>query len=95
MEGAERQSFPMKGISLGSRNVSSKLIRPVPIPIPPSRKMADLNLNKKTSAPPEMFPLSQNLPSSSSSSNEQKTRGSRGSVFETMSNNGDSIMGVA
>lgn len=71
---------------------------PIPIPIPPSRKMADLNLNQKTSAPAaaEMFPLSLNLQvkttSSSSSSNEQKTRGS---AFDTMSNNGDSIMGMA
>ncbi|CAN7040409.1 hypothetical protein BRARA_B01892 [Brassica rapa] len=64
---------------------SSKLV----CPIPPSRKMADLNLDK---AAPEMFPLSMNLPSSS---NEQKARGSRASVFETMSNSGDSIMGVA
>ncbi|KAG2312954.1 hypothetical protein Bca4012_027553 [Brassica carinata] len=53
-------------------------------PIPPSRKMADLNLDK---AAPEMF--------RPSSSNEQKARGSRASVFETMSNSGDSIMGVA
>ncbi|KAL1187800.1 Transcription factor KUA1 [Cardamine amara subsp. amara] len=67
---------------------SSKLIRPIPIPIPPSRRMADLNLNKKTPAPAEkMFP--------SSSSSEQKTRGSRASAFEAMSSNGDSIMGVA
>jgi len=80
-----------------------KLIRPipVPIPIPPSRKMADLNLSKKTSAPEndKMFPLSLNLPtqssSSSSSSSDKKTRGSRASAFETMTNNGDSIMGVA
>uniref|UniRef100_A0A1J3G3P1 Transcription factor MYB1R1 n=1 Tax=Noccaea caerulescens TaxID=107243 RepID=A0A1J3G3P1_NOCCA len=77
-----------------------KLIRP--IPIPPSRKMADLNLNKKKTSAPDnnkVFPLSLNLPmqssSSSSSSNEQKTRGSRASAFETMTNNGDSIMGVA
>ncbi|KAJ4909613.1 myb-like transcription factor family protein [Raphanus sativus] len=62
-------------------------------PIPPSRNMADLNLNKKTTAAPEMFPsLSMNLPSAS---NEQKARGSRASVFETMSSSGDSIMGVA
>jgi len=76
---------------------SLKLIRP--IPIPPSRKMADLNLSKKTSAPEKMIPMSLNLPiqssSSSSSSNEQKTRGSRATAFETMANNGDSIMGVA
>ncbi|VVA94704.1 unnamed protein product [Arabis nemorensis] len=84
-QGSEKPSlsFPMKG----------KLVRP--IPISPARKMADLNLNQRTPATsPEMFPLSMNL-SSSSSSNEQKTRGSRASVFETMSNNGDSIMGVA
>ncbi|CAH8392154.1 unnamed protein product [Eruca vesicaria subsp. sativa] len=55
-------------------------------PIPPSRKMADLNLNK---AAPEMFMNPR------SSSNEQKARGSRASVFETMSSSGDSIMGVA
>ncbi|KAG7589591.1 Myb domain [Arabidopsis suecica] len=72
----------------------SKLIRPVPIPIPipipipPSRKMADLNLNQKTQPTTEMFPLS-------TSSNEQKARGSRASGFEAMSSNGDSIMGVA
>ncbi|KFK40215.1 hypothetical protein AALP_AA3G345600 [Arabis alpina] len=75
MEESEKQPFPMNGI-----------IRPVPIPIPPARKMADLNLNKKTPA---------NLQSSSSSSNEQKTRGSRAMDFEKMSNNGDSIMGMA
>ncbi|KAH0897508.1 hypothetical protein HID58_047076 [Brassica napus] len=73
-------------IPLGSVDASSsKLV----CPIPPSRKMADLNLDK---AAPEMFPLSMNLPSSS---NEQKARGSRASVFETMSNSGDSIMGVS
>ncbi|KAF8088253.1 hypothetical protein N665_0547s0003 [Sinapis alba] len=69
-------------------------------PIPPSRKMADLNLSHKTTAAPEMFALSLKLPmqssSSSSSSNEQKARErSRSSAFETMSSNGDSIMGVA
>ncbi|CAH2066485.1 unnamed protein product [Thlaspi arvense] len=90
---------PLEGMTLGSRNASPKLIPPIPIPIPPSRKMADLNLSRKTSAATDMFPLSLNLPmqssSSSSSSNEQKTRGSRSLAFETMSNNGDSIMGVA
>lgn len=69
-------------------------------PIPPSRKLADLNISHKTTAAPEMFALSLKLPmqtsSLSSSSNEQNTRErSRASVFETMSSNGDSIMGVA
>ncbi|KAG2322309.1 hypothetical protein Bca4012_056914 [Brassica carinata] len=69
-------------------------------PIPPSRKMAGLNLSRKATGSPEMFALSLKLPmqtsSSSSSSNEQKARErSRASVFETMSSNGDSIMGVA
>ena len=53
--------------------------------------------NHKTAAA-EMFALSLKLPmqTSSSSSNEQKTRErSRPTVFETMSSNGDSIMGVA
>lgn len=62
-------------------------------PVPPSPKMADLNLSHKTAAA-ERFALSLKLPmqTSSSSSNEQK---SRPTVFETMSSNGDSIMGVA
>ena len=66
-------------------------------PVPPSPKMADLNLSHKTAAA-EMFALSLKLPmqTSSSSSNEQKSRErSRPTVFETMSSNGDSIMGVA
>ncbi|CAN8239169.1 unnamed protein product [Cochlearia groenlandica] len=76
---------------------------PIPIPTPPSRKLANLNLNQKTPAKKttemtaELFPSSLNRPiqSSSSSSNENKTRGSRALVFETMANNGDSIMSVA
>ncbi|KAF8093880.1 hypothetical protein N665_0376s0025 [Sinapis alba] len=61
---------------------SSKLV----CPIPPSRNMAELNLDK-------MHPLSMKPPLSS---NEQKARDhSRALVFETMSNSGDSIMGVA
>lgn len=89
------QSNPVK--------ISPNLIRPVPlIPIPPSAKMANLNLNLKSSSE-EDLPLSLKLstpsldekqlapppqpPSSSSSSHS--------SGFQAMSSGGDSIISVA
>jgi len=90
---------PAENLSLGPNShmrTSSKPIRPKPIlPVPPSSKMAELNLNQKTSA--ELLPLSLKL--SSSSSDEQSSPSTRPSAFQAMPGNfssgGDSIISVA
>lgn len=96
---------------LNSTNTSSpapKLIRPIPLaPIPPSSKMADLNLNKTTI--PDPLPLSLKLstpssPAASQPSSEQQSPSSpparHTSPFQAMpsgfdNSSGDSIISVA
>lgn len=84
--------------NLSFMRATSKPIRPIPIlPVPPSSKMAELNLNQK-----ETLPLSLKL--SPASSDEQSPPpppppGKHSSAFQAMSgnfsNNGDSIISVA
>ncbi|KAF8378356.1 hypothetical protein HHK36_029695 [Tetracentron sinense] len=72
-------------------DTSTKLVRPIPIlPIPPASRMADLNLNQKSTINPS--PLSLKL---STSSDQQKSP--RHSAFQAMSsfNGGESIITVA
>ncbi|KAA8533063.1 hypothetical protein F0562_033404 [Nyssa sinensis] len=93
----------MESLTLGQNNQvknSSKLIRPIPIlPVPPSSKMADLNLNNKSTKDP--LPLSLKLPTSPSSSSDQQSSPARhASAFQSMSggfnnSSGDSIISVA
>ncbi|KAG6757101.1 hypothetical protein POTOM_037402 [Populus tomentosa] len=87
---------PMEKLTLGQTNVdkmSPKLIRPTPIiPIPPSSKLADINLNQK-GPKDQLTALSLKL--STPSSEEQSTPAStRSSVFQTISSS-DSIISVA
>lgn len=91
---------PAENLSLGPNShmirTSSKPIRPKPtLPVPPSSKMAELNLNQKTSA--ELLPLSLKL--SPASSDEQPSPSTRTSAFQAMPGNfssgGDSIISVA
>ncbi|KAL5552988.1 hypothetical protein UlMin_040389 [Ulmus minor] len=73
---------------------SAKPIRPIPLhPVPPSAKMANLNLNKSPTIDP--MPLSLKLSTPSSSSSEEKSPTPvHPSSFPGMSN-GDSIISVA
>ncbi|XP_011043023.1 PREDICTED: transcription factor MYB1R1-like [Populus euphratica] len=87
---------PMEKLTLGQTNVdklSPKLIRPTPIiPIPPSSKLADINLNQK-GPKDQLTALSLKL--STPSSEEQSTPAStRSSVFQAISSS-DSIISVA
>lgn len=96
-------AFPMtKKPVLPSPLVSgeSPATRPIPVfPVPPSSKLADLNLNKITISEP--LPLSLNLPAPPSPSSEQKSpAGRHTSAFQAMSgsfnsSSGDSIISVA
>ncbi|KAF8407982.1 hypothetical protein HHK36_007122 [Tetracentron sinense] len=73
------------------RNISTKLIRPVPvIPVPPASRMADLNLNKKSTVDPS--PWSSKLSTSSDQPPSQKH-----SAFQAISsfNGRDSMIRVA
>ncbi|KAI9170433.1 hypothetical protein LWI28_027901 [Acer negundo] len=94
------------GTMSNKRRTSSatNLIRPIPIlPVPPSAKMADLNLNQKPNHVVDPLPLSLKLsttPSSSSSSEQSPppsttTTSSHSSAFQTMTSGGDSIISVA
>ncbi|KAG2702190.1 hypothetical protein I3760_06G078600 [Carya illinoinensis] len=93
---------PLENLSLGPGNhtrTSSKPIRPTPIlPVPPSSKMADLNLNQNTNTDPSL-PLSLKL--STASSDEQSPPATRSSTFQAIPGNfsssttGDSIISVA
>lgn len=92
---------PMDSLSLGPNSnnhtrMSSKPIRPIPIiPVSPSSKMADLNLNQTTHA--DSSPLSLKL--STPSSDEQSSQAKHSSAFQGMpgnfSSSGDSIISVA
>ncbi|KAL4639254.1 hypothetical protein ACB092_03G204200 [Castanea dentata] len=88
----------VENLSFMRTTTSTKPIRPIPIlPVPPSSKMAELNLNQK-----ETLPLSLKL--SPASSDEQSPPpppppGKHSSAFQAMSgnfsSNGDSIISVA
>lgn len=87
-------------LSLGSSSsklqISPKPIRPIPIiPVPPSSKMADLNLNQK-SPTKDPLPLSLKLsvPSSEEQSPTASTTTHSSSAFQALSG-GDSIISVA
>ncbi|KAH7570195.1 hypothetical protein ACOSP7_018194 [Xanthoceras sorbifolium] len=87
------------GTSNQKRTSATKLIRPIPIlPVPPSSKMADLNLNQKPNHNHvDPFPLSLKLPTTASSeeqSPQPPTTTSHSSAFQAMSS-GDSIISVA
>lgn len=84
----------MGKLTLGPRNqpkTSPKLSCPIPIlPVPPSSKMADLNLNQTSLK--DSLPLSLKL--STPSSDEQSPPATHPSAFQAMSS-GDSIISVA
>lgn len=88
------------GPSSSQQKPLTKPIRPIPIlPLPPSSKMADLNLNQKamqTQAIEPALPLSLKLSAPSSSSSDEKSapKTSHSSAFQAMSS-GDSIISVA
>ncbi|XVE75154.1 hypothetical protein DITRI_Ditri12bG0072600 [Diplodiscus trichospermus] len=86
----------MEDLTLGPSSqakTSPRLIRPKPIlPVPPSSKMADLNLNQKTQVDP--LPLSLKL--STPSADEQSTTATHSSTFQAMSSgDNNSIISVA
>lgn len=89
----------MENLTLGpikQQRTSPKLIRPIPIiPVPPSSRMADLNLNQKgTHVDP--LPLSLKLSTPSSSSDEQSPAAQHSSAFQAMSSgDSNSIISVA
>ncbi|KAJ8773759.1 hypothetical protein K2173_006409 [Erythroxylum novogranatense] len=72
----------------------SKLIRPtpmLPLAVPPSSRMANLNLNQTITNDP--LPLSLKL--STASSDEQSPQATYSSSFQNMSSSGDGIISVA
>ncbi|XWS63590.1 hypothetical protein CRYUN_Cryun06bG0113700 [Craigia yunnanensis] len=91
----------MENFTLGPSSqakTSPKLIRPIPIlPVPPSSKMADLNLNQKT----QVDPLLLSLKLSTASADEQSTAeaaeaAAHSSTFQAMSSgDSNSIISVA
>ncbi|CBI32064.3 hypothetical protein AAG906_035103 [Vitis piasezkii] len=92
----------MEILTLGQSNQAkgpTKLIRPIPIlPVPPSSKMADLNLNIPSTADP--LPLSLKPSSSTSTSPQSPTATRHSSAFQAMSESfnsstGDNIISVA
>ncbi|XP_068327198.1 transcription factor MYB1R1 [Pyrus communis] len=78
---------------------TTKLIRPIPLHppvVPPSSKMAGLNLNKKYSSSPTRDPLPLSLKLSTTPSEEQSpTTPSHSSAFQAMSSGSDSVISVA
>ncbi|KAL0004057.1 hypothetical protein SO802_011618 [Lithocarpus litseifolius] len=82
--------------NLSFMRTTSKPIRPIPtLPVPPSSKLAELNLNQK-----ETLPLSLKLsPASSDEQSPPPPPGKHSSAFQAMSgnfsSNGDSIISVA
>lgn len=100
-----RSENPMENLTLGQVNQlnnSPKPIRPIPIlPVPPSSKMANLNLNKTTALEPPS--LSLNLSISSRSPNQEapaNQQSRHASAFKGMpasfnGSGGDSIISVA
>ncbi|XVE84965.1 hypothetical protein DITRI_Ditri17bG0054200 [Diplodiscus trichospermus] len=88
----------MEDLTMGSspkaKPSTPKLIRLIPIlPVPPSSKMADLNLNQNTHVDP--LPLSLKL-STPSSADEQSKAAAHSSTFQPMSSgDSNSIISVA
>ncbi|EXB74733.1 Transcription factor [Morus notabilis] len=73
----------------------TKLIRPIPLhPIPPSSKMANLNLNSKSPTVADPLPLSLKLSTPSDEKSSPPPPPPHQSTFQAMSN-GDSIISVA
>ncbi|XP_050372656.1 transcription factor MYB1R1 [Argentina anserina] len=76
-----------------------KLVRPIPVhPVPPSAKMADLNLNHKyppSRAAAQEPLLSLKLSTTTSSEEQSPTASSHSSAFQAMSSGTDSIISVA
>ncbi|XP_042500305.1 transcription factor MYB1R1-like [Macadamia integrifolia] len=97
----------MENLTLGqpdqtNESSSTKLVRPTPLlPIPPSSRMADLNLNQKSPIDPS--PLSLKLSTSPDQQQQQQQPSSRHSAFQAMpsfnagdlDSNGGSIISVA
>ncbi|KAE8690798.1 transcription factor MYB1R1-like isoform X2 [Hibiscus syriacus] len=88
----------MENLTLGPIPVaktSPNLIRPVPIlPLPPSSKMSDLNLNQKIQLDPS--PLSLKLSTPSSSDEQPPTSEAHSSSFQAMSSgDNNNIISVA
>ncbi|OMO57257.1 hypothetical protein CCACVL1_25872 [Corchorus capsularis] len=100
VNGESSNSMEMENLTLGTNpkaSMSPKLIRPIPIfPIPPSSKMADLNLNQKTQV---VDPLPLTLKLSTPSTEEQSSAAAHSSTFQAMSggsdSNSNSIISVA
>ncbi|KAK3223194.1 hypothetical protein Dsin_010219 [Dipteronia sinensis] len=98
------ENFTIGTTSNQQRTSSAKnLIRPIPIlPVPPSAKMADLNLNQKPNHVLDSLPLSLKLSTAPSSPSDQSpppstttTTSSHSSAFQAMTSGGDSIISVA
>lgn len=92
----------MENLTLGQSNQTpgpTKLIRPIPIlPVPPSSKMADLNLNVPSTADP--LPLSLKPIASIPTAPQSPTAGRHSSAFQAMAESfsnstGDNIITVA
>lgn len=93
---------PIESLTLGQSNPTkgpNKLIRPIPIlPVPPSSKMADLNLNIPSAADP--LPLSLMPSASTPAGSPSPTATRHPSAFQNMSesfnsSSGESIISVA
>ena len=90
---------PLEKLTSGPTSVNKKLpklVRPVPIaPIPPSSKMADLNLNQKS--PKDQFPalsLKLSTPSSEQQQQQPPPASTHSSTFPAISSS-DNIISVA
>ncbi|XP_007044445.2 PREDICTED: transcription factor MYB1R1 [Theobroma cacao] len=88
----------MENLTLGTSpnaNTSPKLIRPIPIlPVPPSSKMADLNLKQKI--PVDPLPLSLKLSTPSADEQSTAAAAAHSSTFQAMSSgDSNSIISVA
>ncbi|KAK3038625.1 hypothetical protein RJ639_027288 [Escallonia herrerae] len=90
---------PIESLTLGPAKQVKKLIRPIPIfPVPPSSKLAQLNLNNSSTV--DSLPLSLKLLPSQSSSDQKSPPARQSPSFQAMSgsfnsSSGDSIISVA
>ncbi|KAK2994391.1 hypothetical protein RJ640_029506 [Escallonia rubra] len=90
---------PIERLTLGPAKQVKKLIRPIPIfPVPPSSKLAQLNLNNSSTV--DSLPLSLKLSPSQSSSDQKSPPARQSPSFQAMSgsfssSSGDSIISVA
>ncbi|XVE92530.1 hypothetical protein REPUB_Repub01dG0105300 [Reevesia pubescens] len=95
----EENNF-MENLALGpstKAKTSPKLIRPIPIlPVPPSSKMAYLNLNHKTQVDPLPLSLKLSTPSADEQSTTETAAAAHSSTFQAMSSgDSNSIISVA